>query len=108
MLEQPFKVETRLHVHAILDDNGQEVTFVDVEPSFHDGQPCGSVTTHGRTKEELAELARAIGALPTLIAVLKETISVYEVHRDNQPTGHLWPDPNYIYHARQALAKIFV
>jgi hypothetical protein len=106
MLKEPFTVETRLHVHAILDAKGQEVTFIDVAPSFHDGQPCGSVTTRGRTKEELAELARAIGALPELIASLKECIAVYETHRDNQPTGHLWPDPNHIHHARRALAKI--
>jgi len=106
MLKAPFKVETRAYVHAVLDAEGKEVTFIGTEPNFYEGEPCGSVTTRGRTKEELAQIAHAIGALPELIAALKESIAVYETHRDNQPTGHLWPDPNHIHHARLALAKI--
>lgn len=105
-LKAPFTVDTRLHVHAILDNAGEPITFIDVEPQFHDGEPSGSVTSRGRTKEELAEIANAIAALPDLIKALKESITVYETHRDNHPTGHLWPDPNHIFHAKNALARI--
>ena len=39
-----------------------------------------------------------------LLAALHECISAYEQHRDNQPTGHLWPDPNHIFNSRAAVA----
>jgi hypothetical protein len=39
-----------------------------------------------------------------LLTALNECISAYEQHRDNQPTGHLWPDPNHIFHSRAAVA----
>ena len=46
-----------------------------------------------------------IAAAPELLAALRECITVYEVHRDAQPTGRSWPDPNYITHARTAIAQ---
>jgi hypothetical protein len=49
--------------------------------------------------------ARLIAAAPELLAVLTECVVAYESHRDGQPTGHLWSDPNHIYHARAAIAK---
>lgn len=51
------------------------------------------------------EIARIIAAAPELLAALIETVQVYEQHRDGQPTGHLWPDPNHITHARAAIKK---
>ena len=52
---------------------------------------------------ELIEHPAEATAMALLIA-LNECVSAYEQHRDNQPTGHLWPDPNHIFHARTALA----
>lgn len=49
--------------------------------------------------------ARLIAAAPELLSSLRECVYAYESHRDNQPTGHLWPDPNHIFHARAAVAK---
>ena len=50
---------------------------------------------------ELMEHPAEATALARLTAI-NECASAYE-HRDNQPTGHLWPDPNHIFHARTAL-----
>ncbi len=52
---------------------------------------------------ELIEHDAEATALALVIA-LNECVSAYEQHRDNQPTGHLWPDPNHIFNARAALA----
>jgi hypothetical protein len=49
--------------------------------------------------------ARLIAAAPEMLAALRESVEAYEQHRDDQPTGHLWPDPNYIFHARKVIAK---
>ncbi len=35
------------------------------------------------------------------IDTLKACIVAYEQHRDNQETGHYWPDPNHIHEARR-------
>ena len=45
-------------------------------------------------------------AAPDLLSALEDCISAYNNHKDNQPTGHLWPDPNHIYRARAAIAKV--
>lgn len=42
---------------------------------------------------------------PEMAVVLLECIKCYEDIRDAQTTGHLWPDPNHIFHAKQVLAK---
>lgn len=49
--------------------------------------------------------AMLIAAAPDILAALQECITAYEVHRDGQTTGALWPDPNHIVHARAAIAK---
>jgi hypothetical protein len=49
--------------------------------------------------------AKLIAAAPELLVALKECIRVYEETRDAQPTGHLWPDPNHIFHARNTIKK---
>jgi hypothetical protein len=43
-------------------------------------------------------------ASPELLAALTECVTAYETHRDGQPTGHLWPDPNHIHAARAVIA----
>jgi hypothetical protein len=58
--------------------------------------------TDGETAEADAKL---MAAAPELLEALAECVKVYEAHRDDQPTGHLWPDPNHIHHARRAIAK---
>lgn len=50
--------------------------------------------------------AHALGDVEELLKIVAECVVVYEQHRDNQPTGHLWPDPNHIYYARAAVAKV--
>ena len=49
--------------------------------------------------------ARLIAAAPDLLAALEGCVKSYEEFRDGQPTGHLWPDPAHIYHARHAIHK---
>jgi len=50
--------------------------------------------------------ARLIAAAPALLAALSGCVTAYEVHRDGQTTGALWPDPNHIVHARAAIAQV--
>jgi hypothetical protein len=66
----PFRMETRLHVHAIIDARG-EVAFIDTEPRFHNGEPCGSITSRGRTAEELRAIARLLTGAPDLLRTLR-------------------------------------
>ena len=49
--------------------------------------------------------ARLIAAAPDLLEAMQACVRSYEEHRDQQPTGHLWPDPNHIFQARNAIAK---
>lgn len=60
---------------------------------------------HPNRQKEAEANAYAISANRELLAALIECVRIYEVHRDAQPTGHLWPDPNYIFNARAAIAK---
>jgi hypothetical protein len=56
-------------------------------------------------QEERRSNAQLIAAAPEMLAALALCILAYEEHRDGQPTGHLWADPNHIYFARLAFAK---
>ena len=49
--------------------------------------------------------APLVAAAPQLLTRLQELVTAYEEYRDQRPTGHLWPDPNVIYHAKQAIAE---
>lgn len=55
---------------------------------------------------EVTAAMKAVRTLPLLLEALKMCIKQYEDVRDNQPTGHLWPDPNHIYYARAAIAAV--
>lgn len=59
----PWSVETRMHVHAILDCAGQEIAFQDTHPQAD----AGSVTSRGRTPEETQANAHLIKAAPDLL-----------------------------------------
>ena len=67
----PWTVETRFHVHAILDPTGQEITFQDTEPR----EDCGSVTSRGRTAAATQATAHLIAAAPELLEALEEAIT---------------------------------
>lgn len=41
-------------------------------------------------------------------ALAVEVISVYETTKSNEPTGHLWPDPNHVVRAKDLLERITV
>lgn len=41
-------------------------------------------------------------------ALAVEVISVYETTKSNEPTGHLWPDPNHVVHAKDLLSRITI
>lgn len=60
---------------------------------------------HGLAVEQVEAVARIMAASPDLLAALEGCIKAYEEFRDGQPTGHLWPDPTHIYHARRAIHK---
>lgn len=47
-----------------------------------------------------------LAAASEMLAVLEESVSAYEKHRDGEPTGHLWPDPNHIFHARKIIKEV--
>lgn len=64
---------------------------------------CGGIAA--RTPEEAAANAQLVAAAPMLLAALRECVAAYEQHRDQQPTGKNWPDPNHIFHAREAIRK---
>ncbi len=58
----------------------------------------------GRSHNQMLADARLIAAAPEMLECLKECLRIYEEARNAQPTGHLWPDPNHILHARRAIA----
>lgn len=49
--------------------------------------------------------AHVLVAAKDLLTALEECVRVYEERRDAQLTGHLWPDPSHIFHARSVIAK---
>lgn len=64
----PWEVSPRCGCCAVVDANRKEIVFLDEYPRFFEGKPCGSVTSQGRTREELAATARLISAAPDLLA----------------------------------------
>lgn len=73
-----WTTERRNGCIAIVDANGHDVTYQDDAPRFHDGEPCGSVTSRGRTSEELEANARLIAAAPALLAACEFAEAFHE------------------------------
>lgn len=65
-----WKLEKRMSTYAISDDK-HDLAYIGVEPAFFEGVPCGSVTTMGRTAEELLSIATLITAAPELLALVE-------------------------------------
>lgn len=95
----PWNVDSRYHVHAIVDASGNDLTYQQVAPQFHDGEPCGSVTSRGRTAVELEANARLIAAAPELLAALEGVVSRCE------PSGYVGIDGQFLKAVRAAIAK---
>lgn len=68
----PWHTELRDGCRAIVDGNGKDITYLDIAPRFFNGEPCGSVTSRGRTVEELAATAELLAAAPALLTALKD------------------------------------
>jgi len=62
----PWIVETRLHVHAIKDATGQDLTYQDTKPQTD----AGSVTSRGRSANETLANAYLIAAAPQMLEAL--------------------------------------
>ena len=76
-----WTIEKRLHVWAIEDRIGP-VAYVETTPVFFEGEPCGSLTSRGRTAEELEEIARLIAAAPLLLRAVKIAREVFNSRVD--------------------------
>ena len=73
MLPQgPWTMSPRVGCTAILDAHGQPITFIDTFPRSYQGEPCGSITSQGRSCTELASITRGIAALPRLLKTLHD------------------------------------
>ena len=58
----PWKLETRAHVHAIMDANGEDVVY----------QPIATTDEKTTTPEVLKGNARLIAAAPTMLLALQK------------------------------------
>ena len=72
----PWTVTERLSCWAVVDSNGQDLAYQDFAPSFHQGEPCGSIASRNRTRDELAENARLIAAGPELLEACQAIASL--------------------------------
>jgi len=91
----PWSLDRRSTCWAIVDAKGQDLAYQDDAPRFHDGEPCGSVTSRGRTSKDLEANARLIAAAPDLLAALElaeSSLSTYATtgaFTPGQPSGWL-------------------
>lgn len=76
-----WNIEKRLHVYAIGDGKGP-ICYVDVAPVFYDGEPCGNLTSRGRSAEELEAIANLIAAAPVLLRAVKIAREVFNSRLD--------------------------
>jgi len=66
----PWTIEERLSCRAVVDSAGNDIIHVDKAPAFHEGEPCGSVTSRGYTEQDLVNRIRLFAAVPKLISAL--------------------------------------
>ena len=67
----PLDVEVRDTVYAIVDQRGRDVIYVEIAPCWGpDDEPCGSLTSRGRTAGELYASAHLFAAAPHMLAAL--------------------------------------
>lgn len=81
-----WTTERRNGCIAIVDANGHDVTYQDDAPRFYNGEPCGSVTSRGRTSEELNANVKLIAAAPELLAACKAALHPPEYDADENPS----------------------
>lgn len=72
----PWRLDLRHNSQAIVDANGKDLAYQDTHPRFLNGEPCGSVTSKGRTAEELAANALLIAAAPQLLDTMKGLVAL--------------------------------
>ena len=75
-----WTIEERSGCRAIVDEKGQEITFIDSEPRSFEGKPCGSVTSQGRTAEDLKAITNLIAAAPDLLRACEYVIAYHREH----------------------------
>jgi hypothetical protein len=74
----PWKLETRAHVHAIMDATGEDVVYENINPT--DGMAA--------TSEEMLGNARLIAAAPTLLQALKHIYDICSCTCDPEADEH--------------------
>jgi hypothetical protein len=74
----PLKVQEREHCWAIVDAKGQDVGYQDKEAYRGPGAPAGSVTSRGRSPEELRANALLWAAAPVLFRELDAICAALE------------------------------
>lgn len=82
MSRAPWRLEQRSSCIAVIDCDGQELLFL--LKHSDDGRECGSVTTRGRTNEEIDAAALIIAAAPDLLAALRAVVA----SANPRPTEH--------------------
>lgn len=98
----PWTVETREHVHAIQDRNGQDLTYQDTTPN----ENHGSITSRSRLKIETLANARLIAAAPEMLEALsrcKNELEELSFYLEAQCIFGTWKAT--IEKARAAIAK---
>jgi hypothetical protein len=72
MKNTPWTIEERQSCRAVVDSARNDILHVDKAPAFHEGEPCGSVTSRGYTAEELTDRIRLLAAGPKLVEALQK------------------------------------
>ena len=73
----PWHLTSRNNCWAISND-AEDIVYV-FRPYILDGRPCGSVTTRGRSLEEMEANAWLIAAAPELLEALRDMMQQAEI-----------------------------